>query len=127
MGFTSFAIRIQSPEDLAYWEDVIHKHNTHENPDEVGEELDMYAVLRWTTKSKAARPKVPSGLYLLAGSGGGRSYTSAFLWKNRHSRDDVILGMDDKPAGWYECEDFVWKKDEENAVPPASIFDIQQA
>lgn len=42
MGYTQFAIRIQSSQDLAHWTEVIKKHNTSENIDEVGEELCIH-------------------------------------------------------------------------------------
>ena len=117
MGFTSFAMHVRTPEDLAHWADVIGKHNAADF-DEVGEELQMYAVKKWNGSSR----RVPMGLYLLAGNGGGRSLTMNFLTRNRRGREDVVLGMDDKPDDWYDTDDFVWTCDETNAVPPDTIF-----
>ena len=58
MGNTEWAILVRSDEDIRYWLQVTQQHNTWENVDEVGEHLDVFAVLNYVTDSKDAEPEV---------------------------------------------------------------------
>lgn len=68
------------------------------------EEVMVTAVLDYKTNSRAARPKVPSGLYLLAVNIGGREATRR--WMNLHGpsvatrrrEGPVLLGRRDAVA-----------------------------
>ena len=83
MGGTEWALLVRSDNDVRYWLQAAREHNICEDPDEVGEPLYVSSVLNYVTTSKAAKPRVPTGKYLLAHNGGGRSYTMTFLAKRK--------------------------------------------
>jgi hypothetical protein len=62
----------------------------HEDFERVGEELKTVGILKYETASKAAR-----------------SWKAFFQMRRKWS--DLILGVDEKPKNWLDCEEFVWR------------------
>ena len=121
MGNTEWGILVRSYEDALRWLQIAREHNECEDPESVGEELYTVGILKYKTASKAARPKVPTGLYLLFFNMGGRCTTWQFLARRR-KRSDVILGLDNKPKNWMDCKEFAWKPEESKEIP-GDIFE----
>ena len=71
MGNTEWGLLVRSDDDVRYWLQVAKEHNTCENWDEIGEGLIVTCVLNYVTKSRAAKPKVPTGKYLVMMNMGG--------------------------------------------------------
>ena len=51
MGKSEFGFYISSPDEFKKVIEVINQHNEHENFEEVGEELIITAILKYTTNS----------------------------------------------------------------------------
>ncbi|GAQ91626.1 hypothetical protein KFL_008210040 [Klebsormidium nitens] len=100
----------------SYGPPIAREHNECEDPESVGEELYTVGILKYKTASKAARPKVPTGLYLLFFNMGGRCITWQFLARRR-KRSDVILGLDNKPKNWMDCKEFAWRPEDSKEIP----------
>ena len=111
MGNTEWGLLVRSDDDVRYWLQVAKEHNTCENWDEIGEGLIVTCVLNYVSKSRAAKPKVPTGKYMVMMNMGGRTQTWAFLQKRKRA-GDVILGMDNKPSNWLDCQDMAWERGE---------------
>lgn len=121
MGVTEWGILVRSHDDALRWLQIAKEHNNCEDWDQVGEELETIGILKYTTSSKAARPRVPSGLYLLFVNRGGRLCTWKFL-NARRKPSDLILGLGDKPRNWLDCKQFVWRPEDTPEIP-RTIFE----
>lgn len=96
MGRSEWGFLIKNEDDLKRVAEVINKHNTHENHDEVGEELFVFSIIKHKSK-----------IYLCAGNGGGRCSTSLFLQNNY---EGLIYYPFNQPKWWFETtdDDYVW-------------------
>ena len=112
MGNSEFAFLLKDASDLHHWMSAIEAHN--ECPD-AGETLVTSGVLNFVSRSRSARPRAPSGKYLLACNMGGRQATMEFMARRR-GPGQVMLGAFDKPKGWRECTDFVWRPDAQTTL-----------
>jgi hypothetical protein len=101
MGTTEYAIRLPTIKNAEHVIEVINAHNTHDDFDEVGEEIYITGYLNFNDEC-----------YMVATNGGGRSYTSE--WFDCCFMPEIEwYGMCDKPEGWYECEDYIWESKSE--------------
>ena len=138
MGRSEWGIRVTSNADIEHVQGVVAAHNAlatsaAELPEikydggggddddgayasqpryEVGEELGIYALLRYH-----------GGIWLCIGNGGGAEETSCFLKKHLSSRmTGDMLCPHAKPPGWYTCTDYVWQaENRDDAIPLASL------
>ena len=113
MGNSEYAVKVNTPQDIQYWLQVIEDHNEHAKQDVscgdeyvAGEEIYLTCVLDFS--NAYTRSKRFQGRYLVFGNGGGRCSTSSFLEKRQRPKD-VILYPFDKPDNWFECNDMLWK------------------
>lgn len=121
MGRTEWAILVRTYDDALRWQRIASEHDSCNDVDQVGKELQTIEILDFKTVSRAARPKVPTDLYLLFSNGGGRWCTRQFF-DHRRQQSDVILGIDDKPKNWMDCKEMVWTPRDSPEIP-RSVFE----
>ena len=122
MGNTEWAFLVKNPEDLLRWQESIRAHNTCENWEDVGEDLEVVSVLRYPG-GLCEDIMVPPGLYLLATSMGGRDRTRKFV-REKMATGDVVLDFYNKPDNWLDCQDFAWEGSTASTDEiPHAIFD----
>lgn len=76
--------------------------------DQVGEKLDIYALMRYSGK-----------IWLCLGNEGGGSETSSYLKTHLPlSLVKSILFPHEKPKTWYACTDYVWQAKKQGDIIP---------
>ena len=106
MGRSEYGILLKNITDFKNLLDVIKKHNEQKWPEDIseeddtfGEKLEFGCILDFNGK-----------IYACLGNGGGRTATCRFFTKNWN---EPILEPFDKPEGWFECEKYLWKNDQQ--------------
>jgi len=96
MGTSEWGIGLADAKQYQVLKELIEEHNKSE---EAGEELDFHCLLRFE-----------GAIYACIGNSGGRELTSDFIQKHGYdNRFAKIFYPFEKPDGWYECKDSIWK------------------
>lgn len=104
MGLTEYAFVIKNITELTNVLNIIKQHNVYANDREstnVGEEITIIGYLNFKNKC-----------HLLAINGGGNDDTERFFTSNL--RGVKWYGKFQKPKGFNECDDFIYKFNSEN-------------
>eukprot|EP00741_Cyanophora_paradoxa_P016223 tig00000042_g15662.t1 len=99
MGRSEWGIRIATKSDAELLASRVRCHNNppeEADPNDYGEPLQIYAVLRFR-----------GALWACAGNGGGRESTSKFLASVLPERMKILHPFQ-KPKGWDRCENYAW-------------------
>jgi len=112
MGISEWGFYINSQEKLKEVLALVEKHNKILKEQgiekgQVGEELNAGSMIRQKISGRWR-------YYLCMSNGGGRDYTSAFI---RNNYDGLVYHPFGKPDWWNSCQDYVWKKTEEEPLP----------
>jgi hypothetical protein len=99
MGRTEYAIKLTTINDAREVINAINNHNNCKDWERRGEYIYISGYLDFNDKC-----------YMVAGNGGGRTMTSEWF-DNYFPYTIEWHGMCDKPNGWYECEDYIWKNE----------------
>lgn len=111
VGISEWGIYIASSEDYTRWMEIITLHNTQLNRVET-DLINKFLVLLFRGKK-----------YLVFPTSYGRDATAKFL-KERKGVGDIILWPHQKPVGWHECEDIIWKSTTAGELPPLNLLKI---
>lgn len=114
MGMSEWGIPLKSYGDAELLLDVIRKHNSLGESEEVGESLNFNCILRFKGK-----------LYAVLHNSGGRDYTNSFLKENLPKvMWKGTFKPFNKPDGWFEDNKFVWKNPSKYDKLPEKIPNI---
>lgn len=108
MGRSEWVFLVQSKSDVDEVVTLVNKHNTCENFDLIGEELEVYALLKRNKMDK---------YYLCVGNGGGREQTSQFIVTNYKKIKTVFFPFN-KPQ-WFSKSNALtsfWSAENEQEV-----------
>lgn len=113
MGFSEWGVEIKSQAELERVKALVKAHNELKwgNPQR-GEDLEFYAVLNFQGKK-----------FALVCNGGGGQLTRLFVKQYPYKFASIYQPFE-KPAGWREAGDYVWKKQKDGEPCPNNLFDI---
>lgn len=119
MGRSEWAFLVKTKEDIDNVLSLVKSHNTCTDYDLIGEELEVYALLKY---------KKLNCYYLCIGNGGGREQTSNYIIKNYNNKTKTknsVLFPFMKPE-WFsddeQMESFWQAKSYDEAMSPEKFI-----
>ena len=103
MGRSEWGVLVRSQADVDTANQLVKQHN--ESPSDIkGEDLTIRGAIRFKGQ-----------VFLCIGNGGGEGYSTQFLNANKPAHMTILWPFD-KPAGWIECQEYLWQRQSKTCV-----------